>query len=75
VKEVEKYLLLAGLYSDQIQNSESFDEITETALEEESPISQTRYISGERATPRTCSHCGKADHNSNKCYSKGGKRR
>jgi hypothetical protein len=38
VKEFEKYLLLARLYSDQIQNSENFDEITETALEEESPV-------------------------------------
>ena len=66
-----------GLYSDRIQtivrsrNNEVFDEIAETALEEESAIiSKFERYRGEGNTQIRCIHCGKTGHPSCKCFSK-----
>ncbi|XP_033607712.1 uncharacterized protein LOC111865382 [Cryptotermes secundus] len=64
-----------GLQSDRIQmiirskNQESFDEIAETALEEESTIfsKNERYKGTERFSVQ-CTNCKKLGHTSNKCY-------
>jgi hypothetical protein len=68
-----------GLYSDRIQtivrsrNHSSFDEIAETALEEESAIfsKNERYKSNNAAVdgPR-CSNCNKLGHVASRCYSR-----
>jgi len=67
-----------GLASDRIQtivrsrNYQSFDEIAEMALVEESAITskQDRYRS-EGILAQRCSYCGKLGHSGNKCYSRG----
>jgi|TergutMp193P3_1026864.scaffolds.fasta_scaffold75187_2 hypothetical protein len=64
-----------GLASDRIQtivrsrNYQSFDEIAETALVEESAIAskQDRYRAEGSATQK-CSNCGKSGHLSSRCY-------
>ena len=66
-----------GIASDRIQtivcsrNSSTFDEIAETALEEESAIysKNERYKQGPPSTV-TCNTCGKAGHIAAKCYLK-----
>jgi len=66
-----------GLASDRIQtivrsrNYQSFDEIAETALVEESAITskQDRYRS-EGILAQGCSYCSKVGHSGNKCYSR-----
>jgi hypothetical protein len=68
---------IQGLYSDKIQtivrsrNNEHFDEIGETALEEESAIvsKQERYR-GDTVSPVKCGNCGKSEHPSSKCYAR-----
>ena len=64
-----------GLASDRIQtivrsrNYQSFDEIAETALVEESAIAskQDRYRA-EGFPAQKCSNCGKSGHSSSRCY-------
>jgi hypothetical protein len=66
---------IQGLASDRVQtivrsrNYQNFDEITESALVEESAIAskQERYQT-EGVSTRKCSNCGKPGHSSNKCY-------
>ena len=65
-----------GLYSNRIQtivrsrNNDNFDEIAETAQEEESVISkQERYKERKGFHPK-CSRCGRSDRVSSKCYGK-----
>lgn len=66
---------IQGLASDRIQtivrsrNYQHFDEITETALVEESAIEsrQDRYRQGGNLAQR-CGNCGKMGHASNRCY-------
>jgi hypothetical protein len=68
---------IQGLCSDRIQtivrsrNSESFDDIVETALEEESAIvsKQERY-KGEIGAQIRCGNCGKAGHSTQTCFLK-----
>lgn len=70
---------IQGLFSDRIQtivrsrNNDSFDEIAETALEEESAIvsKHERYKGevGPSPVPK-CSNCGKAGHTSSKCFAR-----
>ena len=63
-----------GIASDRIQtrvrsrNYQSFDEIAETALVEESAIAskQDRYRAGFPA--QKCSNCGQSGHSSSRCY-------
>ena len=66
-----------GIASDRIQtivcsrNSSTFDEIAETALEEESAIySKMRGIGKGPPSRVTCNNCGKAGHIAAKCYLK-----
>ena len=67
-----------GIASDRIQtivrtrNSSTFDEIAETALEEESAIysKNDRYRQGPPPSRVTCNNCGKAGHIAAKCYLK-----
>jgi hypothetical protein len=71
-------MLCSGIYLDRIQtvvqsrNNEVFDEIAETALEEESSIiSKFERYRGEGNPLTKCTHCGKkTGHSSNKCFSK-----
>jgi hypothetical protein len=64
-----------GLYSDRIQtivrsrNQDNFDDIAETALEEESEIvsKQERY-KGEVGTTVKCGNCGKLGHPTHACF-------
>jgi len=65
-----------GLASDRIQTVRSrnycnFDEITETALVEESTITskQDQYRT-EGSTLLRCGSCGKVGHSSNKCFAR-----
>ena len=68
---------IQGLASDRIQtivrsrNYQNFDEISETALVEESAIAskQDRYRPEGNTLPK-CSSCGKVGHVSSKCYSR-----
>jgi hypothetical protein len=68
---------IQGLASDRIQtivrsrNYQNFDEISETALVEESAIAskQERYRN-DGVSAQRCSNCGKPGHSSNKCYSR-----
>ena len=65
-----------GIASDRIQtivrsrNGRTFDEVAETALEEESAIysRNERYRQGDPASRVTCNNCGKAGHIAAKCY-------
>ena len=65
------------LYSDRIQtivrsrNYSSFDDIAETALEEESAIfsKNERYKNSNAESPK-CSNCNKLDHVASRCYLK-----
>jgi hypothetical protein len=64
---------IQGLHSDRIQtivrsrNNENFDDIAETALEEESAIiSKNERYTGDVTPPPKCSNCGKLGHTSNK---------
>jgi homospermidine synthase len=67
-----------GLNSDRIQttvrsrNQDDFDEIAETALEEESAINSKleRYKGQNGGNPVQCSNCKKLGHASNRCYLK-----
>jgi hypothetical protein len=67
-----------GLSSDRIQtivrsrNQDDFDEIAETALEEESAINSKleRYKGQNGSNPVQCSNCKKLGHTSSKCYLK-----
>ena len=67
-----------GIFSDRIQtivrsrNGRTFDEIAETALEEESAIfsKNERYKSGASPGKVVCHNCGKAGHVAAKCYLK-----
>jgi hypothetical protein len=67
-----------GIASDRIQtvvrsrNGEMFDEIAETALEEESAIysKNERYRQGTPPNRVMCNNCGKAGHIAAKCYLK-----
>ena len=66
-----------GLYSDRIQtivrsrNHSSFDDIAETALEEESAIfsKNERYKNSNAESPK-CSNCNKLGHVASRCYLK-----
>jgi hypothetical protein len=64
-----------GLYSDRIQtivrsrNQESFDDIAETALEEENAIvSKKERYKGELGTPVKWGNCGKLGHSTQACF-------
>jgi hypothetical protein len=64
-----------GLASDRIQtivrsrNYQSFDEIAETALVEESAIaSKQDWYRSEGLSTQKCSNCGKSGHPSSRCY-------
>jgi hypothetical protein len=67
-----------GIFSDRIQtvvrnsSSNTFDEIAETALEEEIVIfsKNERYRQGARPGKLVCHNCGKAGHVAAKCYLK-----
>jgi hypothetical protein len=67
-----------GIVSDRIQtivrsrNSDTFDEIAETALEEESAIysKNERYRQGTLPSKVTCNNCGRTGHIAAKCYLK-----
>jgi hypothetical protein len=67
-----------GLVSDRIQtivrsrNQDDFDEVAETALEEESAINSKleRYRGQEGKNPVQCSICKRSGHTSNKCFQK-----
>jgi hypothetical protein len=67
-----------GISSDRIQtivrsrNGNTFDEIAETALEEESAIfsKNERYMKGTAFGKLLCSNCGKTGHTAAKCYLK-----
>ena len=67
-----------GISSDRIQtivrsrNGNTFDEIAETALEEESAIfsKNERYRQGTAFGKLLCSNCGKTGHLATKCYLK-----
>ena len=67
---------IQGLYSDRIQtivrsrNHASFDEIAETALEEESAISKNeRYkVNNANTEGPKCSNCNKLGHVASRCY-------
>jgi hypothetical protein len=66
-----------GLYSDRIQtivrsrNQDHFDEIAETALEEESAlVSKHERYNGEAENPRKCGNCGKLGHSTQACFLK-----
>jgi hypothetical protein len=67
-----------GLSSERIQtivrsrNQDDFDEIAETALEEESAINSKleRYKGQNRSHPVQCSNCKKLGYTSNRCYLK-----
>jgi hypothetical protein len=67
-----------GIVSDRIQtivrsrNGGTFDEIAETALEEESAIysKNERYRQGTPPSRIMCNNCGKAGHIAAKCYLK-----
>lgn len=67
-----------GIVSDRIQtivrsrNGRTFDEIAETALEEESAIfsKNERYKQGTTFSKLVCSNCGKTGHIAAKCYLK-----
>jgi hypothetical protein len=67
-----------GIFSDRIQtivrsrNGRTFDEIAETALEEESAIfsKNERYKSSTSLGKVVCHNCGKAGHVAAKCYLK-----
>lgn len=66
-----------GLASDRIQtivrsrNYQTFDDIAETALSEESAIASTmeRYRV-EGPSPQKCGNCGKRGHSSSSCYTR-----
>jgi hypothetical protein len=68
---------IQGLHSDRIQtivrsrNHDHFDDIAETALEEESAIvsKQERY-KGEIGNQVRCSNCGKIGHSTQNCFLK-----
>jgi hypothetical protein len=68
---------IQGLRSDRIhtivrsRNNESFNDIAETALEEESAIvsKQDRY-KGEIGAQIRCGHCGKVGHSTQTCFLK-----
>jgi hypothetical protein len=71
-----------GLYSDRIQtivrsrNYDNFDEIAETALEEESAIisKNERYRSSNMSSDNLkCSNCGRNNHVTSRCFLKGKK--
>ena len=65
-----------GISSDRIQtivrsrNGNAFDDIAETALEEESAIfsKNERYKQGTAFGRLVCSNCGKTGHAASKCY-------
>jgi len=65
-----------GIVSDRIQtivrsrNGKTFDEIAETALEEESAIysKNERYRQGPPSSRVICNNCGKTGHIAAKCY-------
>ena len=67
-----------GISSDRVQtivrsrNAGTFDEIAETALEEESAIfsKNERYRQGANLGRLVCHNCGKAGHVASKCYLK-----
>jgi len=67
-----------GIFSDRIQtivrsrNGRTFDEIAETALEEESAIfsKNERYKSSASPGKVVCHNCGKAGHVAANCYLK-----
>jgi hypothetical protein len=68
---------MQGLYSDRIQtivrsrNHDDFDEIAETALEEESAIvSKLERYRGQDSSSVQCTICKKVGHISSKCFSK-----
>lgn len=78
-RQVEKYLFHTGLYSDRKQtivrsrNHASFDEIAETALEEESAIvsKNERYkVNNANTEGPKCSNCNKLGHVASTCYLK-----
>jgi hypothetical protein len=71
-----------GLCSDRIQaivrsrNHDNFDEIAETALEEESAIisKNERYKSQDMSIGNLkCNNCGKGNHVTSRCFLKGNK--
>jgi hypothetical protein len=67
---------IQGLYSDRIQtivrskHHANFDEIAETALEEESAIvsKNERYRTNTNADGPKCSNCNKVGHVASRCY-------
>jgi hypothetical protein len=68
---------IQGLQSDRIQtivrsrNQDDFDEIAETALEEESAIfSKNERYKGSETHPLQCTNCKKSGHTSSRCYFK-----
>jgi len=73
--KVRNICLVQWLYSDRIQtivrsrNHSSFDDIAETALEEESAIfsKNERYNNSNAESPR-CSNCNKFGHIASRCY-------
>jgi len=75
--KLKNICFVQGLYSDRIQtivrsrNHSDFDDITETALEEESAIfsKNERYKSSNAESPK-CSNCNKLGHIASRCYLK-----
>ena len=75
---MQNICFVQGIFSDRIQtivrsrNGRTFDEIAETALEEESAIfsKNERYKSGASPGKVVCHNCGKAGHVAAKCYLK-----
>jgi hypothetical protein len=74
--KLKNICFVQGIASDRIQtivlsrNGSTFDEIAETALEEENAIfsKNERYKQGAAFSRLVCSNCGKTGHIATMCY-------